>query len=248
MTMKQRWKSSGATIAILAMVNNVAFASTPTLTLATSTGTVGAQNASVLANQSKLSVDEKLHYLRKNIKYVFVLFQENRSFDHYFGTYPGANGLYSTFPGADTTNPMQQPANMTQSFSQTIQNTDGSYGTQTPFLMPRQINDTNGNPVQIYPEDSLSVDHSHVGMVDSVHADVATRSITKNDAYVLDQEGPDLFGRCLHRDHDRDQGRRAGDQQAFAGDQAGWRADGGAHGLRHRSVPVAVCRPFRAAG
>jgi phospholipase C len=35
-----------------------------------------------------LSHEEKLELLRKKIKYVFVLFQENRSFDFYFGTYP----------------------------------------------------------------------------------------------------------------------------------------------------------------
>ena len=33
--------------------------------------------------------------LRDRVKYVFVIYQENRSFDHYFGTYPGANGIYS---------------------------------------------------------------------------------------------------------------------------------------------------------
>jgi len=28
-----------------------------------------------------------------NIRYVVVIMQENRSFDQYFGTYPGANGI-----------------------------------------------------------------------------------------------------------------------------------------------------------
>jgi|SRR5579883_85490 len=32
--------------------------------------------------------------LRERVKYVFVIYQENRSFDHYFGTFPGANGIY----------------------------------------------------------------------------------------------------------------------------------------------------------
>src|ERR687883_197132 len=30
---------------------------------------------------------------RKKIKHVVVIMQENRSFDHYFGTYPGADGI-----------------------------------------------------------------------------------------------------------------------------------------------------------
>ncbi len=33
--------------------------------------------------------------LRKKVKYVFVIFNENRSFDHEYGTLPGVNGLYS---------------------------------------------------------------------------------------------------------------------------------------------------------
>src|SRR5215472_2598703 len=33
--------------------------------------------------------------LRRKIKYLFVIYQENRSFDSYFGTFPGADGLFS---------------------------------------------------------------------------------------------------------------------------------------------------------
>src|SRR5262249_50047665 len=37
------------------------------------------------------------NYDNKNnpIKHIVIIMQENRSFDHYFGTYPGANGLPS---------------------------------------------------------------------------------------------------------------------------------------------------------
>jgi phospholipase C len=34
--------------------------------------------------------------LRERVRYVFVIYQENRSFDHYFGTFPGANGIYTS--------------------------------------------------------------------------------------------------------------------------------------------------------
>jgi len=71
-----------------------------------------------------LSHDQKLELLRKRIKYVFVLFQENRSFDFYFGTYPGARGLFS------------QPASDTPGFVQPIVKTDGTVGTISPFLIP----------------------------------------------------------------------------------------------------------------
>jgi|HubBroStandDraft_4_1064222.scaffolds.fasta_scaffold00015_82 phospholipase C len=38
--------------------------------------------------------------IRQRVRYVFVIYQENRSFDHYFGTFPGANGIYSPEAGA----------------------------------------------------------------------------------------------------------------------------------------------------
>ena len=33
--------------------------------------------------------------LRKKVRYVFVVFNENHSFDNEFGTLPGVDGLYS---------------------------------------------------------------------------------------------------------------------------------------------------------
>ncbi len=33
--------------------------------------------------------------IRQRVRYVFIIYQENRSFDHYFGTFPGANGIYT---------------------------------------------------------------------------------------------------------------------------------------------------------
>ena len=71
-----------------------------------------------LSQEAVLTDAQKLALIKQNIKYVFVLFQENRSFDFYFGTYPGANGLFS------------QPAAQTPGFTQTIVNTDGTLGTR----------------------------------------------------------------------------------------------------------------------
>lgn len=34
--------------------------------------------------------------LRSHVKYVFVIVQENHTFDNYFGTYPGADNLASS--------------------------------------------------------------------------------------------------------------------------------------------------------
>ena len=130
--------------------------------------------ASKVSSEPHLTTAEKVALLRKKVKYVFVLFQENRSFDFYFGTYPGANGLFS------------QPAASTPGFSQKIVNTDGSVGTITPFLIPQTVKDVNGATVQIYPADTASVDHSHAGIINSQHF---VNKVSLNDRFALDEEG-----------------------------------------------------------
>src|SRR5579863_7182138 len=46
------------------------------------------------------SDDALASLVRSKIKHVFVIYQENRSFDSYFGTYPGAENLSSAFASA----------------------------------------------------------------------------------------------------------------------------------------------------
>jgi len=141
------------------------------------------------SNGTAYTAAQKIAMIKKNVKYVFVIFQENRAYDHYFGTFPGANGLFSTYPGANPADPYAQPGTQFSSASSIIQNVDGSYSTQPPFLVPRTILNVNAAAVSLYPEDIYSVDHSHYGYVNDLHADRATRSIPKNDGYPLDQEG-----------------------------------------------------------
>jgi phospholipase C len=86
-----------------------------------------------------VSKEDLVSLIQQNIKYVFVIYQENRSFDSYFATFPGANGLYS------------QAASATPGFVQTIVNTDGTTGTISPFLI---------GPTQ-YAADTDDIDHSH---------------------------------------------------------------------------------------
>ena len=86
-----------------------------------------------------VSAEDLVTLIQQNIKYVFVIYQENRSFDSYFGTFPGANGLYS------------QAASATPGFVQTIVNTDGTTSTISPFLI---------GPAQ-YAADTDDIDHSH---------------------------------------------------------------------------------------
>jgi phospholipase C len=40
--------------------------------------------------------DDEVTALRAHVKHVFIIYQENHSFDNYFGTYPGAENLAST--------------------------------------------------------------------------------------------------------------------------------------------------------
>ena len=42
-----------------------------------------------------LSQADLARLLQAQVKYVFVIFNENHSFDNEFGTFPGVNGLYS---------------------------------------------------------------------------------------------------------------------------------------------------------
>ena len=133
-----------------------------------------------IAAPAPLTTAEKIALLRQKVKYVFVIFHENESFDHYFGTFPGANGLFSAPEG-------MTPANKTASFVQTYLDTDLKPITISPFLLPQAVTDKDGKIVPIYPADEISVDHSHQGMVNSLNVDPAT-GIAANDRYAMDQE------------------------------------------------------------
>lgn len=126
-----------------------------------------------------LSHEEKLRLIRQHVKYVFVLFQENRSFDFYFGTYPGADGLYS------------KPKDEIAGFTQPIVNLDGTVGTMSPFRIPMTITDVNGKTVPIYPTDMASMNHSHLGIARKLNLD--SNLVARNDQYSLTEEGVTLI-------------------------------------------------------
>ena len=60
--------------------------------------------------------------LRKKVKYVFVIFNENRSFDHEYGTFPGVDGLYSD--GKNPRAPADTPG-FTQTYVDSVTGSDG---------------------------------------------------------------------------------------------------------------------------
>ena len=91
---------------------------------------------------------EDIETLRQKVRYVFVIFNENRSFDHEYGTFPGVNGLYS-----DGKNP-RSPAD-TPGFTQTYVDANiGETVTVQPFRVGPEQNSTLKD----------STDHSHAGL------------------------------------------------------------------------------------
>jgi phospholipase C len=121
-----------------------------------------------------LSHAQKLALLQKKIKYVFVLFQENRSFDFYFGTYPGAEGLFT------------RSAGNTPGFGQPIVKLDGSVGKISPFRIPQSLTDGNGKTVLLYPEDIDSVNHGHTAI--DAKLDLDANQVARNDRYAFTEQ------------------------------------------------------------
>ena len=126
----------------------------------------------------QLTHAQKLDLIRQKIKYVFVLFQENRSFDFYFGSYPGADNLYSLPPG------------QTPGFNQPFVTADGKLTTIQPFRIPASIIDANGKSVPLYPADTASVNHGHVPM--DTKLNFTSKYVARNDRYSLVEEGVTL--------------------------------------------------------
>ena len=50
-------------------------------------------NTTPTASSSAATTSQELALARQKIKHIIVIMQENRSFDEYFGTYPGVNGI-----------------------------------------------------------------------------------------------------------------------------------------------------------
>ncbi len=175
---KKYRKSAAAAVSLLAMVSNAtAFDGGWDGSYGNSSGNRDGYGD----RDDHLSLQEKIQLLRNKVKYVFVIFHENESFDHFFGTYPGANGLFEAPRGFT-------PANQTPSFKQRLLDTSLNDQTISPFLMPQAVVATNGKIVPIYPADEISVDHSHHGMANDLDVDPTTM-IAANDRYAMDQEG-----------------------------------------------------------
>jgi phospholipase C len=91
--------------------------------------------------------DQLITELRSKVKYVFVIFNENHSFDNEFGTFPGANGLYSD-------GLVPRDAAHTPGFEQFYTDANGEKVSLHPFRIGPEQNATVVD----------SVDHSHAGL------------------------------------------------------------------------------------
>ncbi len=106
----------------------------------------------VTATDAMMPRDQLIQALRARVKYVFVIFNENHSFDNEFGTFPGANGLF-----ADRNTP--RDAAHTLGFDQTYTNSDGHVVSLQPIRLGPEQNATFVD----------SVDHSHTGLAKKLH-------------------------------------------------------------------------------
>ena len=110
-----------------------------------------------------LSPQQMTKLLRQKIKYIFVIYQENRSFDSYFGTFPGAEGMFSHKPED------------TPGFYQPLMNADGSTGTIHPFRIGTKH----------FAADTDDVDHSHPMIVAKMHIE---SGVPRMDRFALAEE------------------------------------------------------------
>jgi phospholipase C len=101
----------------------------------------------LVKTEPRLTPARMTSLIRHHIKYVFVLYQENRSFDSYFGTFPGADGIYS-----------RQKLN-TPGFSQPIIGILGKTEMIEPFRIGPKQN----------AADTDDIDHSHPVMFAKMH-------------------------------------------------------------------------------
>lgn len=115
------------------------------------------------AREAKLSRAQIAALLRRKIKYVFVLYQENRSFDSYFGTFPNAEGIFS------------HSAKDTPGFYQPLTNVDGTAGVIHPFRI---------GPEE-FASDTDDVDHSHPMIVAKMHIE---NGAPKMDRFAISEE------------------------------------------------------------
>ncbi len=179
MTRQQWWKTTCAFVSTVGLLEPSALMAATTNDPASALTRIGPRSSAYVAShiidpatEPHLTAEQRLALIKQKIKYVFVLFQENRSFDQHFGTFPGANGLF--------------PHTSQPGWSQQYVDTNNNVQVITPFKIPTTVVNTAKQTVQLYPADTDSVDHSHAGIVNDIDY---TNGTTLNDRYALNEEG-----------------------------------------------------------
>jgi phospholipase C len=145
-------KRGSATLAIAGLLRPTLFVAalantTPSVTVQPNLNSTVSLYALSLELDPVVPNDEVIRLVRDKLKYVFVIFNENNSFDHEYGTFPGVNGIYS-----DGQTP--RSASQTPGFNQVYNDVNGNSITVHPFRIGPQQNATFQD----------SVDHSHTGL------------------------------------------------------------------------------------
>lgn len=156
-----------ATLLQPTMVVSASATSTSIVTLQPNLNATVSPYALSLTNDPVLSNAQMTALVRSKIKYVFVLFNENESFDHEYGTFPGVNGLYS-----DGQNP--RSAADTPGFTQTYTDVNGNTITVQPFRIGPAQNATFAD----------STDHSHTGLASKIDV---VNGVAKMDGFANDE-------------------------------------------------------------
>jgi phospholipase C len=125
-------------------------------------------NIDTASNYAPGTQKRMIDALQKKVKYVFVIFNENRSFDNEYGSFPGVNGLYS-----DGHKP--RSAANTPGFTQTY--TDKLSGLSVSV-----------QPFRIGPDQNAtfmdSVDHSHTGLAAKIDV---VNGVAQMDGFAKDE-------------------------------------------------------------
>ena len=162
--MNRVWTLTGMVCALGLCMATGAPALTPLARLLPPSGDAAA-TAAVIPGSLEPRLDRRtlLSLLHKRVKYVFVLFQENRSFDFCYGSFPGVDGLYSG------------PGDPKPGFTQIVDNPDGGTTAILPFRIgPRE-----------YAADLDDVGHGHGLMGDKM--DVVD-GVPRMDHFALAEE------------------------------------------------------------
>jgi len=119
-------------------------------------------------NDLRLPQKAIVELLQQRIKYVFVIFNENHSFDNEYGTFPGANGLYSD-------GLKRRSAKDTPGFTQTYtDDVSGKSVTVQPFKIGPEMNSSITD----------SVDHSHIGVATKINV---VNGVPQMDMFAYDE-------------------------------------------------------------